>query len=620
MDTDTTTTPAAASGAGRWWRVVPVLVLSGLLVCLAVVALAQPRPPAGDCSGPGPHPVPCAPTPPPGPQVICPTGPVSGGRLVCRTVPNSTGTPATPPASTPSSAPSPSAAPSVSSSPRPSSPPPVMPTTTTPSTGGGLGWLASAVTDAITGAISGLLSGIITATLAPLLKLLAATLLTTPPLADLPRMVELWLGSRAIAVGVYALLVLAGGLIVLSRESLHTRYGFADIAPRLVWGFAAAMLSRLVIGKVIELANALSWAALGVSSVDASTALSQLVTGALSNPGSLLFLPVIAVVIVVMLVIVLLTFIVRVALTVILVAAAPVMLACHALPQSEGIAKWWWRAFTGLLAVQVAQSLALACTMRIFITPGGLSLFGVVDGLVNLLVVVALLYILIKIPFWVLASLRGQQRSFVGGLARAYVAGRAFGVLGGRTRPRRARPPKPPGGGGVGVPWPAPLSQWGGLGGIYSPQATAHRLRNQVPHVSGAAHGLNAALFQQPGKPTHFRPTGPFGSTAMPPFSSTRAPGAWTPQLRAWASPPRFQEAQAASSGPTMRTATVPPHLRFQAATPEHETPPPTRATGSAAPPVFDTGTPVRPTTRARVERPSPPAFHTGRPEGGGGR
>jgi hypothetical protein len=40
----------------------------------------------------------------------------------------------------------------------------------------------------------------------------------------------------------------------------------------------------------------------------------------------------------------------------VLIAVAPFALACHALPQTEGIARWWWRAFTAILAIQSAQA------------------------------------------------------------------------------------------------------------------------------------------------------------------------------------------------------------------------------------------------------------------------
>ena len=67
----------------------------------------------------------------------------------------------------------------------------------------------------------------------------------------------------------------------------------------------------------------------------------------------------------------LLTYIVRVTATILLLAAAPILLMCHALPQLESIAFWWWKAFAGVLAIQVAQSLALVAAMKLFFMPGG---------------------------------------------------------------------------------------------------------------------------------------------------------------------------------------------------------------------------------------------------------
>ncbi|MFF4591471.1 hypothetical protein [Amycolatopsis sp. NPDC001319] len=46
----------------------------------------------------------------------------------------------------------------------------------------------------------------------------------------------------------------------------------------------------------------------------------------------------------VMIVVLLITFIVRAMLTILLIAAAPVILMWHALPHTEGIARTWWKA------------------------------------------------------------------------------------------------------------------------------------------------------------------------------------------------------------------------------------------------------------------------------------
>src|SRR5207248_7774050 len=136
--------------------------------------------------------------------------------------------------------------------------------------------------------------------------------------------------------------------------------------------------------------------------------------------------------IVAMLVVLLVTYIVRVALTIILIAGAPIALMCHALPQTEGIARWWWKAFGGCLAIQVGQSLTLITAMKVFLAPGGFTLFGPnLNGLVNILVALALMYILFKIPFWLLSSAKVGRggRSLLGSLVRGFLAYKTFGLL-----------------------------------------------------------------------------------------------------------------------------------------------------------------------------------------------
>jgi hypothetical protein len=83
------------------------------------------------------------------------------------------------------------------------------------------------------------------------------------------------------------------------------------------------------------------------------------------------------------------------------VCAAPLLLLAHGLPQTEGLARMWWRAMTAALGVQVAQALTLAATVHVFFS-GGQSVLGVATGgsLVSLLLVLCLFWVLLRIPFW----------------------------------------------------------------------------------------------------------------------------------------------------------------------------------------------------------------------------
>ncbi|WP_245960202.1 hypothetical protein [Prauserella flavalba] len=299
----------------------------------------------------------------------------------------------------------------------------------------------------ITNAINDLFRGIVTAALNPLLDLLSKTLLTTPTPDSLPRIGELWNNSWQILLASYGLLILIAGILVMGYETVQTRHSIKEIAPRIVVGFLAGALSLWVATKAIEIANGIAQAVMG-GGLDASSAgdtLKNLVLGSLNGGIFIIF---IGIFLAGMLIVLLVTYIVRVALTIILIAGAPIALMCHALPQTEGIARWWWKAFGGCLAIQVGQSLTLITAMKVFLAPGGFTLFGpTLSGLVNLLVALALMYILFKIPFWFLGALRGGGgRSLLGSIVRGFIAYKTFGLLGGRGG--GGRKPRTSGGGG----------------------------------------------------------------------------------------------------------------------------------------------------------------------------
>ncbi|WP_419995010.1 hypothetical protein [Streptomyces boninensis] len=289
------------------------------------------------------------------------------------------------------------------------------------------------LTDAIGKAIGAFFEKLVSSALNPLLDLLGHSLFATPTPDQLPRIGELWDSSWQIMLASYGILVAVGGVVVMAHESVQTRYSIKEIGPRVVLGFLASALSLPLAGQAIALANALSAAVLGggVDEGTAAAALRNMVSGALVNN---LFMALIGLVLVIMLLVLLVTYVVRVALTVIMVAGAPLALMCYALPQTEAVARWWWRVFGGLLAIQVAQALALITAIRLFLTPDTFQWFGVGNsGLVNLIVALGLVYILLRIPFWILQSVRvSRRRSMAGGVARAYVFGRVLHVLRGR--------------------------------------------------------------------------------------------------------------------------------------------------------------------------------------------
>ncbi|MFE5566606.1 hypothetical protein ACFQ68_16590 [Amycolatopsis japonica] len=287
----------------------------------------------------------------------------------------------------------------------------------------------------VTEAIDSFFRGLVIGALNPLLDLLGKTVLSTPHPDLLPGIGQAWTESWHLMLAFYGSIVVIAGLILMGYETLQTRYTIKEIAPRIAVGFLAGTLSQFLATQGIEVSNAVS-SSLMAGALDpnaAGKAMTGMILGSLNGgQGWLLF---IGLALAVMLVVLMLTFIVRVIVTVLLIAAAPFVLMWHALPHTEGVAYTWWKAFGLLLVIPVGQALALSVALRVFFTPGGFTVFGpTLNGLTNLLFCVALMWVLVKIPFWCLQPLRGSGgRSLLGSLARGAIAYKTMGLLGGPT-------------------------------------------------------------------------------------------------------------------------------------------------------------------------------------------
>jgi hypothetical protein len=201
----------------------------------------------------------------------------------------------------------------------------------------------------VSSAITGWFKNLVTSAINPVFGLLGKSLLATPQLDQTGEVQSLWTGSLVVANACIALLVVAGGLTLMGYQSVQTSYTVKDIAPRMVVGVVLANVSLLLAGKAIGFANGLSSALLspGVNPSQAARTLSAAITHAIDPSNAVMFVILVAIGAVVLGLILALIYVVRIMLTILLIGAAPLALVCHALPQTEGLAKLWWRAFTG---------------------------------------------------------------------------------------------------------------------------------------------------------------------------------------------------------------------------------------------------------------------------------
>ncbi|WP_435208551.1 hypothetical protein [Streptomyces sp. bgisy034] len=275
----------------------------------------------------------------------------------------------------------------------------------------GTAWGFLDIPGMIVNAITSFLGMLIEQIMKPVREFLADTLLATPDVTKHADIKRLWTAMLGITAGIYLLFVTAGGITVMGYETVQTRYALQQIAPRLLLGFIAAATSLTVMGKAISLSNGLAHAIMAIDMSDAGQGMVERVLPfALFGAARLkLYLLLLAIMMIALVLAVLIGFLVRVAVMALLAVAAPLMLACHAHPLTDPVARLWWRGLAGCLVIQVAQSLTFVLALKLFFAPGATTL-GIPhsDQLGTMLAGVALFWVLFKIPGWTLqVVLRG---------------------------------------------------------------------------------------------------------------------------------------------------------------------------------------------------------------------
>ncbi|MBM0256528.1 hypothetical protein [Micromonospora sp. 4G55] len=259
-----------------------------------------------------------------------------------------------------------------------------------------MGWLLDQILDWLAAAIL--------ATLDALIGVISSALLITPNVTALPQVQALTGRSVLVVDTVFVLAFLAAGALTMTAGgSEGSRYTVKDLLPRLIVGFVAAHFSQLWCGMLIDLANALT-AALTTPSGDSDGALRAIrthITAGQDKTAALLFVVCVAI-IAVLLAGTAFSVIVRFAVVLVLTAAAPLALACHALPQTDAVARLWWKSYAGVLAVPVVQGFTLYAGQWMLTDPDHLlPVLGLpVDpgGLINLFVVMVMLWTTLRVP------------------------------------------------------------------------------------------------------------------------------------------------------------------------------------------------------------------------------
>jgi hypothetical protein len=249
---------------------------------------------------------------------------------------------------------------------------------------------------------------------------------------------------QVVVAASYALVIVVGGLIIMSQEALQTRYSVREIAPRLIVGF---LLSGLAVTICYE-AFKLNWGIVSafldtpsgwVPEANAETQAFEDEFGQLGwsiegmTAADYLLATVYKLVCIVAVAILLVTTILRNIAWFFVVALSPAALACHGLPMTERFAVYWWRMLGACLASSIGQSILI----WIYLQMNASLYFGMINDIVPMdgVYAIVLVWMMWRLHIECFKIARGRPISIPGSrMLAAFVMSKAATAGHGRKR------------------------------------------------------------------------------------------------------------------------------------------------------------------------------------------
>jgi len=230
----------------------------------------------------------------------------------------------------------------------------------------------------------------------------AGLLVATPDVTALPQVQLLTARSVTVLDIVFVLAWLAAGVLTMvDGAGERARYTAKQLMPRLIVAFVLAHFSPLWMSRLLVLVNAMTSALIGSQPGrrGAFVAIRSQLAAGRGGMSALLF-AVCAAVVAILFATVAFSFLARVAVLLIVAVTGPLVLAMHALPQTESLARLWWRTLLGTLVVPLLQGIVLQGGELVLMDPAAQrGLLGVPGSdVLNLMIVIALLAVAAKIP------------------------------------------------------------------------------------------------------------------------------------------------------------------------------------------------------------------------------
>lgn len=220
------------------------------------------------------------------------------------------------------------------------------------------------------------------------------TALQTPDVSTQPRVREIWLSLLVISDSLLLLLLVIGAIMVIANN--WTYLEAKVLIPRALLAALAVNLSLILLGQGIGLSNDLVRGFLQVDPNSLSQTTDRLMSSGVVAPLVLALLMIGALFLLV-------SSLVRIVMVVLLGVGGPILQVFGILPQTEIVARAWWRAAAAVLVAPAAQALLLTIGVKVLF-PDHTALGAVGSAgsgsLVDLIMVVVIIGLMAWAPMW----------------------------------------------------------------------------------------------------------------------------------------------------------------------------------------------------------------------------
>jgi len=240
----------------------------------------------------------------------------------------------------------------------------------------------------------------------------------TPDVSTDARTRDIWTMLLLISDSLLLFLLVVGAIMVVAGD--WTYLEAKELAPRALIAALSVNLSLLLLGQGIGISNLLAKGFLQVDPNSLTITFDRIAAGVVISPivMALILLGALGL---------LLANIVRITAVVLLGIGGPILHVFGVLPQTDGIARGWWRAATACLLAPVVQSLLLTIAVKVFFGTGP-SFVGHSDrlGMADMALLIVVVALMAYTPIWMLKTALNLNHRHMRGLVRG--AGALAGV------------------------------------------------------------------------------------------------------------------------------------------------------------------------------------------------